>query len=259
MTRPEMNVIDHKEDGNHGADQPVLKREKRPRDPAQWIHRPMEKYRKGNRALAHRPDPAFFALADPVVQSGRTLLGYDRLYVFWQAIRNVCDLSGAVAEIGSYRGGSAYFIAAAFRAIAAGEPDIHIFDTFEGHPSNTITDEDPFHTPGRFGDTSYEEVKSYLSAFARLQVHKSEVSASLPHLPEQRYRLVHIDTDLYRPTLDCLAYFGSRLTSGGVVIVDDYAASKCPGVPKAVAEYLERTDGFHAWDMRTEQLMLVKR
>ncbi len=233
--------------------------EKRPRDPDKWIHRPMEKYRKGKHALAFRPGETFFRVADPVVQSGRTLLGYDRLYVFWQAIQNVQHLSGFAAEIGSFRGGSAYFIASAFLAIAGAEVPMHVFDTFEGHPDNKITEHDPFHKPGQFSATSYDDVKAYLSPFGLLQVHKGEVSAALPHLEETSYRLVHIDTDLYEPTLDCLEYFGRRLVSGGVVVLDDYASRKCPGVPRAVAEYLERTDGFQAWDMRTEQLMLVKR
>ena len=233
--------------------------ERRQRDPETWIHRPMEQYRKGKNALGHRPNNAFFAVADPVVQSKRTLLGYDRLYVVWQAIHNVGDLPGAVAEIGSYRGGSAYFIASTFKAITGREADIHIFDTFEGHPGQKITDSDTYHKAGQFSATSYEDVTSYLSGFARLQVHKGEVSTLLPHLPESTYRLLHIDTDLYQPTIDCLEYFGPRLTSGGVVIIDDYASKKCPGVPKAVVEYLARTDSFHAWDMRTEQLMLLKR
>lgn len=78
------------------------------------------------------------------------------------------------------------------------------------------------------------------------------------HRPMAKYRK-DIDTDLYQPTIDCLDYFGPRLTSGGVVIIDDCASKKCPGVPRAVVEYLARTAAFHAWDMRTEQLMLLKR
>ena len=249
-------------DGNAftgAASQEAPIREKRPRDPDAWIHRPMEKYRKGKRPLDYRPDAAFFSIADPVVQSGRTLLGYDRLYVFWQAIRNLQDLSGAVAEIGSFRGGSAWFIASSFKLLSGEEAEIHIFDTFEGHPEGRITEHDPFHKPHQFDATSYEDVREYLAPFAQLQVHKGEVSQSLRGFESRSYRLIHIDTDLYQPTLDCLEYFGARMAAGGVCVIDDYASKKCPGVPKAVSEYLSATSGFHAWDMRTEQLMLVKR
>jgi hypothetical protein len=150
-------------------------------------------------------------------------------------------------------------MATAFKVITGAEAEIHIFDTFEGHPGHRITDNDPFHKPGQFSGTSSDDVIRYLSEFARLKVHKGEVFASLPHLVETTYRLVHIDTDLYQPTADCLEYFDRRLISGGVVVVDDYASTKCPGVLKAVTEYLARTKSFRAWDMRTEQIMLVKR
>lgn len=251
-------------DSNNPSEPPNVARslsdpEKRPRDPEKWMHRPIEKYRKGKNALAFRPSPEFFQVADPVVKTERTLLGYDRLYVFWQAINNVQDLTGGVAEIGSYRGGSAYFIASTFLAVTGEEADFHVFDTFEGHPADKITESDPFHKAGQFNTTNFDDVKAYLSPFKKLHVHKGEVSSSLPHLAESMYRLVHIDTDLYQPTLDCLDYFGARLNSGGVVVLDDYASKKCPGVPKAVVEYLARTEGFEAWDLRTEQLMLIKR
>jgi hypothetical protein len=76
-------------------------------------------------------------------------------------------------------------------------------------------------------------------------------------LPESKYRLVHIDTDLYQPTVACLDYFGDRMSPGGVIVIDDYASRKCPGVPKAVSEYMDRTDRFQTWDLRTEQLILI--
>jgi hypothetical protein len=232
---------------------------KRSREPERWIHRPIDKYRVGKYALEFRPSPEFFALADPVVRPKRTLLGYDGLYVFWQAARNVADLPGAVAEVGSYRGGSAYFLASAFVSLTGAEVPVHVFDTFEGHPDSAITEHDPFQTAGQFNATSYEDVHAYLSPFQQLQIYKGDVALSLPRLPESIYRLVHIDTDLYQPTIVCLDYFGRRMPTGGVIVLDDYASQKCPGVPKAVVEYLDRTDGFQAWDMRTEQLMLVKR
>jgi O-methyltransferase len=209
--------------------------------------------------LEFRPSDAFVKLADLVMRRKRTLLGYDRLYVFWQAVGNLIDVPGAAAEIGSYRGGSAYFIASAFVQLTGGEVPMHVFDTFEGHPAEAITEHDPFQSVGRFGGTAYDRVREYLSPFTQLRIHKGDVLLALPHLEESAYRLVHIDTDLYQPTVACLDYFGARMSPGGVIVIDDYASRKCPGVPKAVSEYLGRTGGFQTWDVRTEQLMLIKR
>jgi predicted O-methyltransferase YrrM len=143
--------------------------------------------------------------------------------------------------------------------MAGGEVPMHVFDTFEGHPAEAISEHDPFQSPGQFGGTAYDAVCEYLSPFTQLRIHKGDVLTSLPNLEESPYRLVHIDTDLYQPTIVCLDYFGQRISPGGVIVIDDYASKKCPGVPKAVSEYLARTDQFQSWDMRTEQLMLVKR
>ena len=177
--------------------------DKRPRDPERWIRRPIEKYRKRKIAPPLQPGAAFFALADEVVAHKRTLLGYDRLYVLWQTIRNVVDAPGDVAEIGSYRGGSAHFIAKSFITFTGHEVPIHIFDTFEGHPAGAITPNDEHHTAGQFGGTDFDKVRGLLAPFTQLTIHKGDVSASLPHLAESTYRLVHIDTDLYQP---CLLY-----------------------------------------------------
>jgi hypothetical protein len=239
---------------------PVTKQSSSPRDPDLWVHRSMAFYRTRKRPLEFRPGPAFFELADFVMQRKRTMLGYDRLYTFWQAAGNLVNVPGAVAEVGSYRGGSAYFIASAFKQTTGGEVPMHVFDTFEGHPEDAITEHDEFHEAGQFQRTTYEGVCKYLSPFSQLQIHKGDVTLALPHLPESTYRLVHIDTDLYQPTNVCLDYFGQRISPGGVIVLDDYASKKCPGVPKALAEYQERTnDEFQIWDVRTEQLVLVKR
>lgn len=206
-----------------------------------------------------RAGDAFLELADFVKRKKQTLLGYDRLYVLWQAAGNLVNVPGAAAEVGSYRGGSAYFIASAFIRRTGGEVPMHVFDTFEGHPAEAITEHDPFHTAGHFHSTSYEHVQRFLSPFTQLRIHKGDVLQTLTYLEESVYRLVHIDTDLYRPTIACLDYFGVRMSPGGVIVLDDYTSKKCPGVPKAVSEYLDRTDQFQVWDVRTEQLMLVKR
>jgi macrocin-O-methyltransferase TylF-like protien len=233
--------------------------ERNPRDPEQWFVRPIEKYKKGKFAYDYRPGPAFFEFADPVVREKRTLLGYDALYVFWQVIHNLAGVSGEIAEIGSYRGGSAYFIASVCAAAIGADVPFHVFDTFEGHPEGAISDRDPDQEAGFFNATSVDDVREYLSPFASVHVRKGDILTVLPGLDDARYRLVHIDTDLYLPTIRCLEYFGPRLSSTGVFVLDDYGSRKCEGVRTAVSEYLEGTDAFQVWDMRTEQLVLVKR
>jgi len=234
--------------------------ERNPRDPERWKIRPIEKYRAGKLAYDYRPGPAFFELADPVVLNKRTLLRYDALYVFWQVIHNLTAVPGQIAEIGAYRGGSAFFIASVCATAAIGrDVPFDVFDTFEGHPENAVSEHDPDQQAGHFNATSYDDVRAYLSRFAQVRVHKGDILTVLPGLGEAKYRLVHIDTDLYLPTKRCLEYFGPRVSSNGVIVLDDYGSGKCEGVRTAAGEYLDTNDGFQVWDLRTQQLLLVKR
>ena len=83
--------------------QPAVRARREPpsRDPQEWMGRPLEDYRRAKFQLEYRPSDAFFELADFVMRRKRTLLAYDRLYVFWQAAANLANVPGAVAEVGS--------------------------------------------------------------------------------------------------------------------------------------------------------------
>jgi len=48
---------------------------------------------------------------------------------------------------------------------------------------------------------------------------------------------VHIDVDLYQPTLAALEYFYPRLAAGGIIVCDDYGSLSFPGAYKAVEEF----------------------
>ncbi len=53
------------------------------------------------------------------------------------------------------------------------------------------------------------------------------------------WSFVHVDVDLYEPTLACLEYFVPRLAPGGVIINDDYGSQSFPGAGRAWDLYFE--------------------
>jgi O-methyltransferase len=205
-------------------------------------------------------DEQFLALAEEVRGHGRTMLSHKRLWILWQCVGNALPLDGAAAEVGTFQGGSAWFLAAAFARRLRREVPVEVIDTFSGHPQGRLSDRDnPIHRDEtKFTDTSYESVAEYLAEFDEVTVRKGEFSAVAPTVPEQGYRLVHVDVDLYEPARDCLQYFGPRLTSGGILVLDDYGTPTCPGIQEAAEEYLAGGE-FQAWDPMTRQLVLVKR
>ncbi len=203
----------------------------------------------------------FFAVAEQVIESGRTLLDHSRLHFLWQAAANASALDLPILEIGTYRGGAAFFLAEVLRQFGDGEAEVHVFDAFEGHLESRLTEHDAVqHHAGRFGDTSFADVAEYLEAFDRLSIHAGDVSETLPKLDPELVALAHIDVDLYGPTLDCLRYLENRLPAGGMIVVDDYDAPKCPGVKLAVQRFLADTDPgtFQFWALPTEQAVLVR-
>jgi hypothetical protein len=206
-----------------------------------------------------REEKGFVSVAAPVLADRRTLLDPERLYVLWQAVRNVAHLRLAAAEVGSFRGGSAHFIASSFVALAAAEVEFHIFDTFEGHPAAAVGEHDTGQRIGGFGATTAESVRRYLSRFERIEIHVGDVSSQLGSLPERTYGLVHLDADLHKPTVESLEYFGQRLASGGIIILDDYWSPTCPGIRRAVEDYAPSRAEYMTWQPRTKQLVLIKR
>lgn len=58
-------------------------------------------------------------------------------------------------------------------------------------------------------------------------------------MADRRFSLVHIDVDIYRPTLDALEFFWDRVTPGGMVVCDDYGFSTCPGATAAMDEFFD--------------------
>jgi O-methyltransferase len=206
-------------------------------------------------------DPEFRRVAKRTVADGRTLLGPERLWVLWQSANNAASVGSLpVAEVGSYRGGSARFLAEAFRAALGKHVELHVIDTFTGHPEAALSDFDaPVHIPGLFGDTSVDEVRAYLAGEPGAHVHVGAIADVCPELPDVTYGFAHLDVDLYQPMLTALRFFGPRLPVGGVLVLDDYDARKCPGVRAAAELYLSETAArFHSLSPHTEQLVLSR-
>lgn len=108
----------------------------------------------------------------------------------------------------------------------------HVFDSFQGLSAPTVEDEvnddDPnadsirlMSQPGSFR-ASLAEVKQALAEFPEVKYHPGWIPLSFGGLPERKYRLVHLDVDLYDPTLAALEHFYPRLSRQGVIVRDDY-------------------------------------
>jgi O-methyltransferase len=212
----------------------------------------------GHKLYDFREEPDFAGIAAATRKERRTYLRHNRLLTLWQAVRNTRGLRGELAEVGTWRGGSARFLAASSRHF--GElPEIHAFDTFEGHPDVIEPGIDGAHAAGNFANTSFEEVREYLAPYPNVILHKGEFRKTREAVADREFRLAHIDVDLYKSTVDGLEFFWPRLCEGGVMVVDDYGFTSCKGAKKAVDEFLGETDDAAGWYLHTGQFVVEKR
>ena len=70
--------------------------------------------------------------------------------------------------------------------------------------------------------------------------------------------VVHLDMDIYAPTIWALKWFEPKLPVGGVFIVDDYGFITCQGAKQAVEEFMTNNDRYMKMYLQTGQVLLVK-
>lgn len=207
--------------------------------------------------------PVFSELASQVIRGRRSTLYYDRLHTIFQTLsylQTQFEVSEKLnlVEVGVYKGGTSYFIASVAKHFKL-RATHHAFDTFEGHAAQDINSfVDTAHLPAKFSDTEFEAVKTYLSDFENVLVFKGRFQDTAHELHNKNIHFVHFDVDIHDPTAFGLQFFHKQLAPGGVIIVDDYGFTTCPGVKKAVDEFVADTPGYFSLSLLTGQYVLVK-
>lgn len=166
---------------------------------------------------------------------------HERRFNLYNLAKLSRPLQGDSAECGVYHGEGSFLILSA-RAECGGIH--HVFDSFSGlsepkrdidHPRNAG------YRPWLKGDLSVpqEIVERNLSKFSnRYALHRGWIPNQFSRVRDRRFALVHIDVDLYQPTLDSLLFFYKRMVPGGVLLCDDYGSLTCPGARQAMDEFV---------------------
>ncbi|MDB4370732.1 TylF/MycF family methyltransferase [Mariniblastus sp.] len=170
-----------------------------------------------------------------------------RFFHMVQMLKLTSGLNGATVDAGCFRGLSSYLICKYLNLekTAIGESSYlgrehFMIDSYEG--LSEPVSQDGQESKQRWGekaftDTSVERVLQTMKDFPDIKIVQGWIPDVLTEVPEQQYRFVHIDVDLYQPTLDCLRYFYPRLVHGGIIVIDDFGPwrnKKWPGCQQAV-------------------------
>lgn len=153
-----------------------------------------------------------------------------------------------IAECGVWKGHSAYMLAKTF-SDEAFSGTFHIFDSFEGGLSEKVEKDTNLlrHMSGgeireekEIFSSQKEDVSKVLSDFNFIKLYEGWIPERFNEVSDQIFSFVHIDVDLYKPTLDSLEFFWPKVVDGGFVVVDDYGSSQFPGANTAVDEFLSK-------------------
>ena len=160
-----------------------------------------------------------------IVQPGRLLNLFLILTLYWEPHRG-----SHVIEFGSYRGGSALFMAAVLRVVDP-EARIHALDTFEGMP---ICDPSiDAHRGGDFSDADLDGLIGRRDALGldNLLVHQGFFEGTFPNVAAQApgFGLAHIDADIYSACRYASDAVWPRMRRGGYVAYDDATTASCLG------------------------------
>lgn len=160
----------------------------------------------------------------------------DRKWTLREYARQVDPLPGDMAECGCYQGASAVFMLQ-----ASSHGTLFLFDSFQGlsEPDSHDAQDKEGVRNWEAGDMESSEaaLRRNLDSFDGFVVLPGWIPERFNDIADNRFRLVHVDVDLYQPTRDSLEFFYPRLVEGGVIVMDDYGFLTCPGAKRAADEF----------------------
>lgn len=176
-------------------------------------------------------DQAFFNYYREFV--GNVYNSADRKFFLRSLLSLVDGLPGDTVECGAYYAASSWLICDYFQNT---DKTHHIFDSFEGLSAPSTID-------GAYwqeGDMKVGEdlVREKLSPY-RVKTYKGWIPDRFAEVCDISFCFVHIDVDLYQPTLDSLSFFYPRMVPGGIILCDDYGFITCPGAKEAFDGYMQ--------------------
>lgn len=175
--------------------------------------------------------------------SDHTLVDKYRCYELWQLAEQAAKLpAGALLEVGVWRGGTGALIAAKSQQCGVTD-NVYLCDTFSGVVK--AGENDDTYAGGEHSDTSREVVEQLTRDMRLMNVEilqgifPDDTAAEIEDL---RFRMCHIDVDVYQSAKEVNEWVWSRLVPGGIVVYDDYGFQACDGVLKCVEEQRQLKD-----------------
>lgn len=188
-----------------------------------------------------------------------TMTSYERIVTLWQQVRYLdrAGIAGSLVECGTWRGGAMGMMALAHMASGPPTRMLHLFDSFEGLPepdgakdSEMAVDYAKGHASGALktigrcvgpledNQRLLGEIIGYPQALTHYHVGWFQDTVPPAAREVGRIALLRLDGDWYESTRICLKALSPKVSSGGIVVIDDYG--KWPGCRQAADEFVAR-------------------
>ncbi|MCC7380041.1 MAG: class I SAM-dependent methyltransferase [Chitinophagaceae bacterium] len=181
-------------------------------------------------------DEAFLKTFDAIKEN--SLVDIYRCYELWSISKRLKKSEAAIIEVGVWRGGTAALLAKA----NDNQSPIYLCDTFEGVAK--AGDKDNQYKGGEHADTSVEIVETVMKeqGISSYQILKGIFpDTNADKLDAEKFKICHIDVDVYESAKDIFNWVWTRMIVGGVVIFDDYGFAACAGITQLVNELANST------------------
>ncbi len=175
-----------------------------------------------------------------------------KMLAHYELYKSIINLPGQVVECGVFKGAS-FIRFCTFREVLESPYSRKIigFDAFGKFPQQENAEDQNF--VERFEGTAgqgipiheLEEVLAH-KKFQNYELIKGDITQTIPNYianhPELKISLLHIDVDVYQPSVTILNHLFDRVVSGGLLVFDDFATVS--GETKAIDEFFAGKDSI---------------
>jgi len=154
---------------------------------------------------------------------------------------------GNIIEFGSYKGGSAMFMAYVCSKL---HPDIKIYalDTYEGMPDTDKSID--IHSQNDFKDINLKEIIDFSKSIGlnNIEFIKGLFQDTSQNVLKkaEKIALAHIDCDIYSAVAYSYNIVKKFMVKGGYIIFDDATEASCLGATRAVEDFVIKKDKLNS-------------
>lgn len=145
--------------------------------------------------------------------------------ILWAA--NHCKaIEGDFVECGTNKGGYARAIVE-YLDFRSADKKFYLLDTFQGLDGNLLTSAEKAAGKEEYFNTAYSdcyaEVKQTFSSFPNVLLIKGSVPGTLSQVSSSKIAFLSIDMNCVNPEIAALDYFWDKMSTSGIIVLDDYA------------------------------------